>query len=112
MYPETGAVTGARAKLNEVEINLDEMTLPDQGVTSLPGVTAGLLAEYLIDQYTWLQLSDFSDLALTWGEIGAVATAIQPLPSVLEDLARMHGCIVAWGVDGQITWLRDPGGPA
>ncbi len=111
MYPETGEVTGARAKLNEVEINLDEMTLPDQGVTSLPGVTAGLLAEYLIDQYTWLQLSDFVDLALTWGEIGAVATAIQPLPSVLEDLARMHGCIVAWGVDGQITWLRDPWWP-
>jgi hypothetical protein len=111
MYPETGEVTGARAKLNEVEINLDEMTLPDQGVTSLPGVTAGLLAEYLIDQYTWLQLSDFSDLALTWGEIGAVATAIQPLPSVLEDLARMHGCIVGWGVDGQITWLPDPWWP-
>jgi hypothetical protein len=112
MYPETGEVSGARAKLNEVELTLDEMTLPDQGVTSLPGVNAGLFAGYLVEEYSWLQASDFYDATQAgWGEIGAVATAIQPLPVVLEDLANIHGCVLLWGVDGQLTWLRDPWWP-
>jgi len=112
MYPDAGEVTGARAKLNEVELTLDEMTLPDQGVTSLPNACAGDFAGYLVDEYSWLQASDFLDLTQAgWGELGAVATAIQPLPVVLEDLANIHGCIIMWGVDGQLTWLRDPWWP-
>lgn len=112
MWPETGEVTGARAKINEIEITSDGLDIAESGIVDIPGITAGVMAGYLVDEYTWLQASDFYDGTQGgWGEIGSLALALQALPTVLEDMARMHGCLVRYGLDGQISWERDPWWP-
>jgi hypothetical protein len=112
MWAQYGETTGARAKLNEVEVQIDAATINASGVADVDGATAGQVAAWLVDTYTWLARTDFQNrTGLGWGDLGNLALAIAPLPGVLEDLARAHGCIVRYDLNGRIYWDADPWWP-
>lgn len=103
---------GGRAKINELVVVGDDMTVGGAFVPAVGSTKAAALAAYLVDGYSWLAAADFVDATGDgWGLIGGVATAVAPLPIVLQDLARGHGCVARYTPLGQVVFCRDPWWP-
>ncbi len=105
---------GGRAKINEITLDLDAISLADSNVADLAGATAGDVAGYLISSCSWLTATQWTNntASLTnWGTIGKLALAISPLPTVLSDLAEKHGCLVFYTTSGRVRFEPDPWWP-
>jgi hypothetical protein len=96
----------ARARLNEAKLYLAQTQIDNSGLGNLDTLRAGALARYLLGLSGIT--SGFTDY--TFGSthrIGEHATGIMPYPRVLDDLARITGCCIDWGLAGEITWNHD-----
>jgi len=101
-----------RCKINEIEVSAKESTA-DFVYSVSYGRTAAQVASYLLASYTWLELADFTDnTGADWGLLSTISTAVSPIPTVLEDLADAHGCIVRYTPTGQVTFERNPWWPS
>lgn len=104
---------GGRAKLNEVQVKLAQTDVNDSGDGDISGARSAGLAEYLLETGYGLTDGVFDDeTAITaHGTIGSHATAIAPYTQVLEDLARVTGCVARYTRAGGLTWRMDPWWP-
>jgi hypothetical protein len=96
-----------RARLNECNLYLAQTQINNSGLGDIDTLSSAVLAEYL------LGLAGAS-INFTYGVIvaqnhliGEHATAIMPYPRVLDDLARITGCIMNWGRAGAASWNHD-----
>lgn len=94
-----------RAKVNDVKLYVNQTQIDYSGLGNIDTLTAGALANYIfgLAQTT----ASFTQSALANRLIGEHATAIAPYPQVLDDLARITGCCIDWGLDGNATWAND-----
>ena len=112
---------GGRAKINEVTAHLAASTIEDATVADIGVTKSADLAHYLIDNYAllpegtqWGALGGgrfIDETPAGYGVLGRLALAVSPLAGVLEDLARVTGCIAEWTLDGHLTWWPDPWWP-
>lgn len=104
---------GGRAKVNEVRMLLSQLAIDNSGVADLANATSATLAEHLLITEYGLAAGSFSDTTPAGhGLLGTHATAIMPYPAVLDDLARVTGCVVQYREDGKVIWLPDPWWPS
>jgi len=97
----------SRARMNEVKLNLSQTEIDHSGLGDIGSITAGALAHYIFDQAgTKTYLSDATSIDLG-PFIGEHATAIAPYTEVLDDLARITGCVVDWSLYGIPLWYHD-----
>jgi len=102
-----------RAKVNELLARGTDMEIGGTFAPTIGTTRVADLAAYLLDSYTWLAAADFTDnTGDSWGVIGNVATAVRPVPTVLADLARSHGCVVRYAPTGQVSFERNPWWPS
>ena len=100
------AMTGdARARMNESRLYLAQAQINNSGLGDIDTLSSAALAQYL------LNLSGIS-LTLSYSTskdhlIGEHATAIMPYTRVLDDLARITGCVMNWGVASAVSWQHD-----
>lgn len=102
---------GGRAKINEIELILDNLALGDSGVADLGDTTAGNLIDYLLTNYTDVSAMYTDKTPATWGDVGNLALAIETMPKVLADIARVHGCIIDYRPNGEIHLITNPWWP-
>ena len=103
---------GGRCKINEIEVSANE-SLVDFVYSVSFGRTAAQVATYLLDTYTWLAYADIKDNTGTdWGLISTISTAVSPIPTVIEDLASSHGCVISYTPTGQVAIERNPWWPS
>ena len=109
---------GGRAKLNEVTAELaqlsdDIMLEREDGETiNITPLTVGdrsaRLAAYLLTGWLGLATADFTDASgATVHQLGPFALAVQPMLTVLNDLARTTGCLAHLTPAGPIYWRDD-----
>jgi hypothetical protein len=98
---------GERARLNECELYLDQAQIANSGAGDLGDLRAVTLARYILAQ-SGLSLALVDGSAGIYGPyIGEHATAIAPYTQVLDDLARITGSIMDWGLAGVPVWYPD-----
>lgn len=98
---------GERARLNECNLYLAQTQIDNSGLGDISGITACGLAQYIFDQAgTTTGLSRGTSLD-SGPFIGEHATAVAAYPQVLDDLARITGCVMDWGLAGVPTWWPD-----
>lgn len=101
-----------RVKVNEAEVELVQIAFDNAGQPTLDGGRSADLAKYLHCTWMWWNATDWSDLSDTMThQTGYHQIAITPVSNVLDDLARMTGCLVYYGTDGKTYWLDDPWWP-
>jgi hypothetical protein len=101
---------GGRAKINEVNAWLFPTLVG--GLGGLNGLRSGEMAHYLLVTIYGLAEAKFGDFTNnSQPTIVSYSTAITSIYKVLNDLARATGCLVYYGLDGEITWLPDPWWP-
>jgi hypothetical protein len=97
-----------RARLNECELYLDQAQIANSGSGDLGDLRAVSLARYILAQSGLATaLVDASADSAYGPFIGEHATAIAPYPQVLDDLARITGSIMDWGLAGVPIWYPD-----
>lgn len=118
MWPDPGATEAARAKINEVFVYPDDLTVNDNIIMTTDATgnmqqsTAAEVIRYLLANYSWLTAADIrNDTFDGWGFVHTFSSAITPITRVVEDLARTHGCVVHYHPAGQILIERDPWWP-
>ena len=98
----------SRAKVNEITADLYQRALDWEGQPDLDGSRSADLAKYILTAWVGLKAEDFVDQSkLSTHIIGQHALAITPITTVLDDLARVTGCIVWYGRNGKIYWRSD-----
>jgi len=104
---------GGRAKLNEMHVMLAQTEVGGSGLGDIDGATSGALAKYLLEEHYELPAGGFADetVPTVHGLLGSHATAIAPYSTVLEDLARVTGCVARHNRAGGLTWRLDPWWP-
>ncbi len=104
---------GGRAKLNEVNVMLAQTEVGGSGLGDIDGATSGALAKYLLETHYNLADGGFVDetVPTVHGLLGSHATAIAPYAAVLEDLARVTGCVARYNRAGGLNWRLDPWWP-
>ena len=97
----------SRARLNECELYLAQTQVNNSGLGDIGDIKAFKLAHYILKQSgVTTTLADQS--AGVWGPyIGEHSTAIAPYPQVLDDLARITGSVMDWGLAGVPSWYPD-----
>ena len=97
----------ARARLNECKVYLAQTQIDNSAAGDIAGITACGLAQYIFDQ-AGVSTGLSRGTSLDSGPfIGEHATAVAAFPQVLDDLARITGCIMDWGLAGVPTWWPD-----
>jgi hypothetical protein len=96
-----------RARLNEARLWLAQTQIDNSGLGDLGNITACGLAQYIIG-LSPSTTGIARGTSLDFGPfIGEHATAVAPYPSVLDDLARVTGCVMDWDLAGTPTWWPD-----
>ena len=96
----------ARARMNEVRLFLAQTQINDSSIGDIDTITAYALANYIFTLAgTTSYLYDYTPTIGPY--IGEHETAIAPYPDVLDDLARITGCTVTYGLDGKCYWTAD-----
>lgn len=105
---------GGRAKINEIAAYLAMAALNNTATTDLNSIRSPDLArEMLLTAGSAINFTfEFQDgTDIYCGALGAHATAVEVYTRVLEDLARVTGCIVDYTLDGKVRWIADPWWP-
>ena len=101
-----------RAKINELLGTLAQINVsPGAFVIDLPSSVG--VAKYLLNTYFGLLTTDtnFTNILPMEHQIGSYAIAVRPLTEVLDDLARMTGCLIYYNPSGIVEWFDDPRWP-
>lgn len=96
-----------RAKLNEARLWLAQTQIDNSGMGDIDSIQAYSLARYIFSlagSTTYLSQGTSLDFG-PW--IGEHATAVAPYPAVLDDLARITGCVMDWDLAGVPVWWPD-----
>ena len=118
MYPESDD-TAARAKVNEIRAFMSEASINDSGLGDLASPRVYELIEYILINYSddWITTDDVIDELYDnlppagYGTLGPVQTAVTRVSEQIEDVARIHGCVVNYGRTGGIRIMRNPWWP-
>ena len=97
---------GGRAKLNEARLMLAQTQVDYSGSGDIDTISSAGLAFYMLGLIV-PSVTLVSNLGVQGHRIGDHATAIAPYPQVLNDLARVTGCVCDWGLAGTVTWRHD-----
>ena len=100
-----GMTGDARARMNESRLYLAQAQINDSGLGDIDTLSSAALAQYLLN-LAGINLV-LSYTASSDHLIGEHATAIMPYTRVLDDLARITGCIMNWGMANVISWQHD-----
>lgn len=112
MYLIYAMTDDGRAKVNEIEADIDQMALDATGLPDIDGTESWRLAQWLFTTWADLASGDFTAAAGASGhKLGNHALAITPVAQVLASLARATGCLVEYDVTGGVTWRPDPWWP-
>ena len=97
---------GGRAKLNEARLTLAQTQIDYSGGGDFDTISSAGLASYMLARIA-PTVTFTSNLGVQGHRIGDHATAIAAYPQVLNDLARVTGCVCDWGLAGAVTWRHD-----
>ena len=102
-----------RAKINEVEVRLDQTSINTSDTYSLADSSSYNLIRYLLNTYTWLtstnSIIDYT--SANWGLIGNLTTSAESVISVIDDIAKNSGVVVEYGRDAKVRVRTDPWWP-
>jgi len=100
----------SRARINEVRLNLAQTQVDSSGLGDIDTLSSKGLAQYLLT-LAGVTLILYEDVEGMTGRashlIGEHATAIMPYTRILDDLARITGCVMYWGQASVISWRHD-----
>jgi len=107
-----------RAKINEVKATLVQGSLGESGTNDITNMTPGNVLKKVLVDYSWLADGDVVDNTIytlpdgttqqTYGLVGSISMAVTSMPRALDDVARSHGVLVRYGLNGQVYIDRDP----
>ncbi|MBU2249661.1 MAG: hypothetical protein KKD77_23135, partial [Gammaproteobacteria bacterium] len=109
---------GGRAKINEVKATLVQGSIGESGTNDITEMTPGGVLKKVLVDYSWLADGDVVDntsytlpdgiAKQTYGIVGSISMAVTSMPRALDDVAKSHGVLVRYGLDGKVYIDRDP----